>query len=134
MSDNLNFTKDDQNMARIRSQHIGFVFQLFNLIPRMTADPEADQEKFSDFTIRAIHRMNTTLPSDIKKLVLTDCACLYPTDKIQHIVDDYKNYKSSGKAHFMLEELFSDDLSKANIPEQYGWEKSTRYYNSDKNT
>jgi len=30
-------TKDDQRMAGIRSGHIGFVFQLFNLIPRMTA-------------------------------------------------------------------------------------------------
>ena len=30
-------TLDDKSMARIRSQHIGFVFQLFNLIPRINA-------------------------------------------------------------------------------------------------
>ncbi len=30
-------TLDDKSMARIRSQHIGFVFQLFNLIPRISA-------------------------------------------------------------------------------------------------
>ena len=30
-------TLDDKSMARIRSKHIGFVFQLFNLIPRINA-------------------------------------------------------------------------------------------------
>lgn len=30
-------TLDDKSMARIRSQHIGFIFQLFNLIPRISA-------------------------------------------------------------------------------------------------
>ncbi len=31
-------TQDDAQMARVRSTHIGFVFQLFNLIPRISAE------------------------------------------------------------------------------------------------
>jgi putative ABC transport system ATP-binding protein len=38
LSNQLIDTQDDNAMARIRSLHIGFVFQLFNLIPRISAE------------------------------------------------------------------------------------------------
>lgn len=37
LGDTLVDTRNDDQMAQLRSRHIGFVFQLFNLIPRMNA-------------------------------------------------------------------------------------------------
>ena len=128
MSKDLEFVKDETNISRQKiwidklsyslDKNCGEVVK--NLILEgVPADPESDQEKFSDFTINAIHKMDTILPQDVKNQVLTDCACLYPITKIEHIKEDYKNYHSSGRAHQMLEEQFRKDLEQWNIPGEY---------------
>jgi hypothetical protein len=83
------------------------------------ADPDADQERFTDFTLKVIHKMDTILPQDIKKQILSDCACRYPTEKLAHIKEDYINYRNSARAHQLLEEVFKEDLESMDIPQIY---------------
>ena len=70
-------TLDDTSMARIRSQHIGFVFQLFNLIPRISARRNIELPMIYA-NINSIEREQRTSQA-LGRVGLTDRASHVPT-------------------------------------------------------
>jgi len=70
-------TGDDSAMARIRSLHIGFVFQLFNLIPRISAERNVELPMVYANIPR--HERKQRVQAALARVGLTDRAHHIPT-------------------------------------------------------
>lgn len=70
-------TRNDKEMAQIRSLHIGFVFQLFNLIPRISAERNVEIPMI--YANIPHHQRKQRVHDALTKVGLTDRAKHIPT-------------------------------------------------------